>query len=292
MQSKIGLPKKPCNGMDERAELSQRNILIITDTSPLLTLAKGDGLDSLLAAGLDTRIPDAVFNEATKSKHPDAQVIGDWVIRNSDRLTIIPTQANVERERLLEAGRKAPDYGEKAVIEAATRILERNPGIRPILLVEEKQLPGLAPLQDRVEALQTGSFLKTLEMTGRISNAQEILERAAQTGRNVTRQVHELGKPPHHALQDQLRMEPLKQYFPDQVQHFDFYRLQKDGTTSYQHRETGGKLHIDVEGQTRDRHGEAISPQKALEAAKTPQQEQEKSNGIGKNNDPGQGFGI
>jgi hypothetical protein len=40
--------------------------LIVTDTSPLFTLALAASLDALLRPGLQVRIPDAVYIEATQ----------------------------------------------------------------------------------------------------------------------------------------------------------------------------------------------------------------------------------
>ena len=46
--------------------MSKPYSLIVTDTSPLFTLALAGSLDVLLRPGLPVRIPDAVYIEATR----------------------------------------------------------------------------------------------------------------------------------------------------------------------------------------------------------------------------------
>ena len=46
--------------------MSKPYSLIITDTSPLITLALADSLDALLRPGLTVHIPDAVYTEAIR----------------------------------------------------------------------------------------------------------------------------------------------------------------------------------------------------------------------------------
>ncbi len=49
--------------------------LIVTDTSPLITLALADALDVLLRPGLPVSIPDAVYVEATRVRLPASEAI-------------------------------------------------------------------------------------------------------------------------------------------------------------------------------------------------------------------------
>ena len=54
--------------------------LIVTDTSPLFTLALADALDALLRPGISVSIPDAVYIDATRVRGaPGAGRIVDWI---------------------------------------------------------------------------------------------------------------------------------------------------------------------------------------------------------------------
>ena len=70
--------------------------LIVTDTSPLITLALGDQLHALTAPRLRVVIPDAVWVEATRVEDaPGASALIDWVARNDERVSTRPTSARI-----------------------------------------------------------------------------------------------------------------------------------------------------------------------------------------------------
>ena len=52
--------------------MSKPYSLIVTDTSPLITLALADSLDALLRPGLTVHIPDAVYTEAIRIRDAPA----------------------------------------------------------------------------------------------------------------------------------------------------------------------------------------------------------------------------
>jgi hypothetical protein len=63
--------------------------LIVTDTSPLFTLALAESLDVLLRPGLPVRIPDAVFFEATRVHGaPGAEQIVEWINAHLDMVGV------------------------------------------------------------------------------------------------------------------------------------------------------------------------------------------------------------
>ena len=95
--------------------------VIVTDTSPLITLAAAQSLDYLLYPALPVVIPDAVFYEATAQiDRLGAQEIIDWQRRSPETVLIEPTEAfKNELQRLTrQGGRLVRDLGERAAVEA------------------------------------------------------------------------------------------------------------------------------------------------------------------------------
>jgi hypothetical protein len=164
--------------------------LIVTDTSPLLTLALGDALDALLRPGLPVRIPDAVYVEATRVHGaPGADTIVEWINAHLDEVRIVPTEIGIDQQRRLEERRSIRGLGEQAAIEALDRFLRSEPDAEALLLFEDTDIERRRAIVDeRVTLISTGDFLRELEAAGRIQSADFILDRAAAQGRNVERQ--------------------------------------------------------------------------------------------------------
>ena len=170
--------------------MSKRFALIVTDTSPLLTLALGDALDALLRPGLPVRIPDAVYVEATRVHGaPGADLIVEWINAHLDEIRIVPTEIGVDQQRRLEERRSIRGLGEQAAIEALDRFLLSEPDSEALLLFEDTDIERRRAIVDeRVTLISTGDFLRELEAAGRIQSTDFILDRAAAQGRNVERQ--------------------------------------------------------------------------------------------------------
>jgi hypothetical protein len=80
--------------------------LIVTDTSPLSTLALADALDTLLRPGIPVSIPDAVYVEATQVRRAaGASRIVEWINKHLDRVRIVPTEVGVDQQRRIEESR-------------------------------------------------------------------------------------------------------------------------------------------------------------------------------------------
>jgi hypothetical protein len=164
--------------------------LIVTDTSPLLTLVLADALDVLLKPGLPVTIPDAVYLEATRVRGaPGADAIVAWINAHLDQVRIVPTEIGIDQQRRLEEGRSIRGLGEQAAIEALERFLRTDPHAEALLLFEDSDVgKRRAIVEERVSLMSTGDFLRTLETVGLIQSADHILDEAATRGRNVERQ--------------------------------------------------------------------------------------------------------
>jgi predicted nucleic acid-binding protein len=164
--------------------------LIVTDTSPLITLAVANELDVLLRAGVPIEIPDAVYIEATRVRTaPGANQIGAWINDHSDLVRIVPTETGVDQQRRLEEGRPIRGMGEQASIETLDIFLAKNPDAQALLLFEDSDISKRRAIVDeRVSLISTGDFLRELQNAHLIQSAEHILDEAACSGRNVEKQ--------------------------------------------------------------------------------------------------------
>jgi len=170
--------------------LSQVFSLIVTDTSPLITLALAGSLDALLRPGLPLSIPDAVYVEATRIRAAaGAGEIVEWMNAHLDQVRIVPTEVGIDQQRRLEEGRPTRALGEQAALEVLDRFLSSNPTAEALLLFEDSDIAKRqAIIDERVSLITTGDFLRALEAAGFIQSADHILDQAAERGRNVERQ--------------------------------------------------------------------------------------------------------
>jgi len=164
--------------------------LIVTDTSPLITLVLAGSLDALLRPALPVRIPDAVYIEATRIHGaPGAEQIVAWINANLDVVQIVPTDIGIDQQRRLEEGRTIRGLGEQAAIETLERFLRSDPAAEALLLFEDSDIEKRRAVVDqRVGLISTGDFLREPEAAGFIQSTDYILDQAAAQGRNVTRQ--------------------------------------------------------------------------------------------------------
>lgn len=139
--------------------------LVVTDTSPLITLAMAGELDLLLRPGIPVNIPDAVFNEATRVRTArGASAIVDWFNAHLDQVHIVPTEVGIDQQRRLEEGRSTRGLGEAAALEAIERFLGADPEARALLLFEDSDvMRRRAIVEERVGLISTGDFLRELE---------------------------------------------------------------------------------------------------------------------------------
>ena len=164
--------------------------LIVTDTSPLITLALAGSLDALLRPGLPLSIPDAVYVEATRIRAAaGAGEIVEWMNAHLDQVRIVPTEVGIDQQRRLEESRPTRALGEQAALEVLERFLAGNPTAEALLLFEDSDIAKRqAIIDERVSLVTTGDFLRELETAGLIQSADYVLDRAAERGRNVERQ--------------------------------------------------------------------------------------------------------
>ena len=136
--------------------------LIVTDSSPLITLAAADSLHLLTMPGLPVMIPDMVYHETTKYiAKLGASVIVDWVRKARPLVTIEPTDVFAEYLTLVEIDpkTKTTHRGERSASEVLGDVIASDDGLSAILLFEDSDVNRrkfISTLPERVMPLSTG----------------------------------------------------------------------------------------------------------------------------------------
>jgi predicted nucleic acid-binding protein len=174
--------------------MKERFGLIVTDASPLITLASADALQVLTRINLPILIPDMVYAEVTRDlARLGASGVVDWVRGNPDQVRIAPTNVYAEYEALLSINpeTRSKGRGEQAALEVLQAAISASPDLKAFLLFEDKDLSQrqfVRALPDRVTGISTGDLLRELEPAQLIQSADQILDEAAKNGRNIERQ--------------------------------------------------------------------------------------------------------
>jgi len=157
--------------------------LIVTDASPLITLAVAGALDTLTLLGVRVVIPDMVrFEVVRHAAKPGAQEFLDWLDINRDKVEIGDTEEYAEFAALLalNPALRTRNRGEMAAAEILAR--ELAAGIDAGLLLFEdsdvRKTNFLVRIPDNVLILSTSTFLHGLERRQLIPDAGQILDRA------------------------------------------------------------------------------------------------------------------
>ena len=185
--------------------------LLVTDASPLITLAAADALECLTMPGLRVVIPDMVYFEVTEDlSRTGAEDIVQWARRHQGQVEIVLTSVFSEFQviRGADPRTRSKGRGELAALEVLNAEIDRDSELEALLLYEDndvKKRRFVRGLPERVTALSTGDLLHELEAAGRIQSSDHILDIAAEKERNVERQRHPSSDDAaRHALRRQL----------------------------------------------------------------------------------------
>ena len=155
--------------------------IVVPDTGPLITLAKLDLLDTLLAFKADVRIvlTDYVEFEATRRRNefPDAMAIHQFIVRNFGRIEIEETGLGKNykslfmlKERLADDPELSKqlgvdlgpphDPGEMSIVQYVRELIGHPPGIPVLILAEDDYfLRELSPLPGNAHVVSARAFL-------------------------------------------------------------------------------------------------------------------------------------
>lgn len=161
--------------------------LIVTDASPLITLAVADALDTLLMPEVKVIIPDMVSFEVTRHiNKPGSRELLDWISAHQfSEVFVGSTEVFYEFIILheLNPSVKTKNRGEQAAAEILEREL-KNGVDATIFLFEDsdiKKANFLVRLPDNVLIMSTSTFLDGLQQKSLIASADEILQKAVNT---------------------------------------------------------------------------------------------------------------
>ena len=174
--------------------MTQQLGLLVTDASPLITLAAAEALECLTMPGLRVVIPDMVYFEVTQDlAKTGAEDIVQWARRHQGQVEIVVTSVFAEFQvvRAADPRTRSKGRGEQAALEVLNAAIDRDPALEAVLLFEDNDVRTrrfVRGLPERVTALSTGDLLHELEAAGRIQSSDQILDVAAAKERNVEQQ--------------------------------------------------------------------------------------------------------
>lgn len=174
--------------------MTRRLGILVTDASPLITLAAAEALECLTMPGLRVLIPDMVYFEVTQDlAKTGAEDIVQWARRHQGQVEIIVTSTFAEFQVLRAADEKtrSKGRGEQSALEVLNDAINKDADIEALLLFEDndvKKRGFVRGLPERVTALSTGDLLHELESAGCIQSSDHILDVAATKERNVEAQ--------------------------------------------------------------------------------------------------------
>ena len=174
--------------------MTRRLGLIVTDASPLITLAAGDALECLTMPGVAVTIPDMVYAEVTEDlARLGADAVVQWARRHHGQVEIAPTNVFAEFQALRATNphTRSKGRGEQAALEVLNAAMAEDDDLEAVLVFEDADVRKrrfIRALPERVMALSTGDLLRELEAAGRIQSADHILDLATENERNVQAQ--------------------------------------------------------------------------------------------------------
>jgi predicted nucleic acid-binding protein len=167
-------------------------VLIVTDASPLITLAVAGELDVLFLPHVRVIVPDMVrFEVARHADKAGAQETMLWIKEHEGKDLVIGKTQEYEEFKILykhDPKTKTRNRGEQAAAEILAAEL-KNDLEAAILLFEDsdiKKANFLVRLPDNVLVMSTSTYLDGLQRAKLISSADNILNKAAEIrGREI-----------------------------------------------------------------------------------------------------------
>ena len=168
--------------------LSPKDIALLPDAGPLITLAYADALDVLFKPGWTVMLVDMVLHEVTRNQTPTSSKLAEWAAAR--QIPVLPTKTFVH-SRQASAANAAPrknNLGELAVQETMNDFALMAPPKLGVFLFEDHKIARTSFLvPDACQKISTRAFLTFLEEKGWIASASGIERRAVQAGREFSK---------------------------------------------------------------------------------------------------------
>lgn len=163
--------------------MTAKDIALLPDAGPLITLAYANTLDVLFKPGWQVMMVDMVLHELTRNATPTSQIIAQWAAQ--DTVRIVPSKT-------LAAHLDAPQsrtahLGEQAIQETLNGFALVNPPQRAVLLFEDHAIAKLSFfVPPDCQKVSNRAFLIFLEQKGWIESAAAVERQAIQAGRQFS----------------------------------------------------------------------------------------------------------
>ena len=160
--------------------------LIVTDASPLITLAVADALDTLLLPEVKVIIPDMVNFEVTRHINKSgACEVQEWIGQHQFKRVFVGSTDTFNKFIMLQQlnpSLNSRGLGETAAVEILQ--MEFDNGVdAAILLFEDsdiRKMNFIARIPDNVIVMSTSTFLDGLQKIHLIVSADDILQKAVK----------------------------------------------------------------------------------------------------------------
>ena len=171
--------------------------IIVTDSSPLVTLAIAGELDVLLLPKLRVLVPDMVRFEVIRyPDKPGSKEVAEWLRINSVAQKVFIESTEIFEDFLIlqkaKPEHKIKDSGESAAAEVLNNVLQ-NKDFGAILIFEDsavKKPNYLRRLPNEVVVVSTSEFLHGLQANNLIESADKILDKAVGLRGDQLRERH------------------------------------------------------------------------------------------------------
>jgi hypothetical protein len=164
--------------------LSPKEIALLPDAGPLITLAYADALDALFQPGWTVMLVDMVLHEVTRNQTPTSGKLAEWAAAR--RIPVLPTKtfAHFQLADAEGAAQRKSHLGELAIQESMNEFALMLPPRTGVFLFEDHKIARTSFLvPDNCRKISTRAFLIFLEQKGWIPSAAEIERRAVLAGR-------------------------------------------------------------------------------------------------------------
>lgn len=154
-------------------------VLLVADAGPLISLAKADRLDLLLALKLPVHLVDQVRYEVTRNQRLiDAVRIEKWLKDNAGQVFVFTTYVGEAAAQRRQSGEtRQPGQGEAAIAEFLNRLDEvtGDPDAPALLIYEDSDIKkSTFVLPPNIHLIATSAYLQGLERRHLIPSAQAV----------------------------------------------------------------------------------------------------------------------
>ena len=162
---------------------STKDIALLPDAGPLITLAYADALDVMSKPGWTVMLVDMILHEVTRNQTPTSSKLAEWTA--SARIPVLPTKTFEHFGRTMG---KSRNLGELAVQEIMNGFALLSPPKAGVFLFEDHKIARASFLVPaNCHKVSTRAFLLYLQAQGWLESAAEVERRAILKGRQFSK---------------------------------------------------------------------------------------------------------